>query len=95
MKDLWRAPQATGGPYLYVKMLTGNCLTIPYNASDTMDDLKNHIQELAGFPPDLQRLIFDGKQLEDGRTVADYYIPKVNSRCRAASCFFASSIRRT
>jgi ubiquitin len=61
--------------HISVKTLTGKRIVLEVEPTDRIEDVKAKVQEREGIPPDRQRLIFAGQQLEEGNTLDDYSVP--------------------
>ncbi|XP_028551991.1 ubiquitin-like [Dendrobium catenatum] len=62
---------------IFINAVTCNSkFALEVKTSDTIENVKAMIQDKLGFHPDHQWLLFAGRKLEDGHTLADYKIPK-------------------
>lgn len=69
-------PRFSCGMQIFVKTLNGKTITLDVETTDSIEKVKQKIQEKEGIPADQQRLVFAEKELENHRTISDYNIQK-------------------
>ena len=86
-KDASKKPRFNlEGPSIIIKTLTGKNINIPFTEALSVAQTKYLIQDAEGIPPDQQRLVFGGSQLEDGVKLIDYGITTNSQLHLVRSC---------
>lgn len=88
-----------GGMQVFVKTLSGKTISVECEPDESIESLKEKIMAKEGVPPDQQRIIFGGKQLDAQKNLSDYDIDDDSTlhlvlRLRGGLCEFLLSILR-